>query len=187
MDLKSLNLVNQSPESLLDRYASEDQTKIYDLRRADARELTVDKRAFALFSTGLMGASDLPCLIDPFDDEVDLSEATIDAFHDPLERPGPMSRERMLEVFPVVLQRDERRAWRANGLALHRNLFMCCDNDNPKEDGLLIMEMEWDGNIEQTRSEEDLMNVGRNANVKETRVKLEEALTKAREIADPLV
>lgn len=54
-------------------------------------------------------------------------------------------------------------------LTTDRTEFICCDNDRPEAKGLLVMQMEWDGNT---------------AKVHQKRVEVKEALEKARETVE---
>lgn len=141
----------------------------------------VDKYAFAFFSTGAEAALPIPALIDPATDRVQPSEATLDLISDPKNSQFLMSRGRMLELFPLICRDDEKRGWRTKGMKLHKKVFICCDNDAPKEKGVLIVRMHWDGDT--AREDAALKKIGSEAEVQETRVSVKEALAKAREIA----
>ncbi|KAJ9323863.1 hypothetical protein DTO027B5_7666 [Paecilomyces variotii] len=52
----------------------------------------------------------------------------------------------------------------------------------PEAKGLLVMQMEWDGNTE--KDDNVLKNVGKTAKVHQKRVEVKEALKKARETAE---
>lgn len=177
-----LRMGDETAKDLLNRYASDGPANTTEQRRGDSDSRSTDKWAFAVFSTGLLSALPLPALIDPSTDEVQPSEATLDLIGDPETSRFQMSWERMKELFPVVCRDDERRGWRTNGMKLHKKVFICCDNDKPEEKGVLVMQLEWDGDTE--KDDQELKNVGKAAKVHETRVGVKEALTKAREIAE---
>lgn len=138
------------------------------------------KWAFAVFGTGLESALPLLGLIYPLTDESDHqpSAAAVDLIVDPETNWYQMSRERMNQLFLVICRDDERRGWRTKGMRLHRREFICCDNDKPKEKGVLVMQMEWDG------KDEVLQTIGTTAKVHEIRVEAEAALAKAYEMAE---
>lgn len=145
-----------------------------------------NKPAFAVFSPGLAAALPLLSLIDPCTDEDDHqpSTATIDLIGDTETNRYKMSKKRMKQLFPVICRDDEHRNWRTKGMHLHGRVFICCDNDQPKDQGVLVMQMEWDEGIE--RDEKALQTIGTNAVVHELRVEVEAALAKAYQIAKDL-
>lgn len=180
----SLRMGDETMKDILDRYAGDSPTKTTAQGCGEAESRPTDKWAFAVFSTGLASALLLPALVDPSTDEVQPSEAMLDLIGDPETSRFLMSRERMKQLFPVLCRDDERRGWRTNGMKLHKNVFICCDNDKPEEKGVLVMQMEWDNNTEKDNKE--LKNAGKTAKVHEARVEVKEALAKARETAETL-
>lgn len=186
----SLRMGDEITEDILDRYACDDDHKglakksEQDSGNYSNSQSTDMKWAFAIFSTGLASALPVPPLIDPSTDKVQPSEATLDLIGDPETSRFQMPRERMKQLFPVICRDDERRGWRTNGMELHKKVLICCDNDKPQEEGVLVSRMEWDGNT--NKDDEELKHVGLAAQVHETRVKVTEALAKAREIAADL-
>lgn len=52
-------------------------------------------------------------------------------------------------------------------LTTDRTEFICCDNDRPEAKGLLVMQMEWDGNTE--KDDNVLKNVGKTAKAHQKR------------------
>lgn len=110
------------------------------------------------------------------------SEATLALIADPANSHFFMSRRRMLELFPVICRDDESRGWRTLGRKLPKRVFICCDNDDPEEKGVLVVRMDWNGNIAQVDSA--LQKAESEAVLQETRVPVEGALAKARIIAD---
>lgn len=179
MQLESLRLGDITKQDILDHYKH--------CNTAEPLVLAVqpppkDARVFAVFSTGLKAALPLAALIDPTTERVPPSEASLQLIADPVTCQLYMTRPHMLELFPVICRDDERRGWRTKGRTLHRQVFICCDNDKPKEKGLLIMKTDWDGNIDQ--DEKALRKAGSEATIQETRVTVEEALAKAREMTD---
>jgi hypothetical protein len=52
----------------------------------------------------------------------------------------------------------------------HKNVFICRDNDKPEEKGVLVMQLEWDGNTK--KDDKELKHAGKSANVHETRISL---------------
>ena len=183
--VESLRMGDETTKDVLDRSACNSPTKMTTQGCGEAESQLTNKWAFAVFSTGLASALLLPTLIDPSTDEVQPSEATLDLIGDPETSRFQMSRERMKQLFPVLCQDDECRGWRTNGMNLHKNIFICCDNDKPEEKGVLIMQMEWDSNTEKDKNE--LKDAGKTAKVHEARVEVKEALSKARETAERLV
>ncbi|KAJ6786217.1 hypothetical protein PWT90_05751 [Aphanocladium album] len=140
-----------------------------------------DTRVFAVFSTGLTSALPLPALIDPTVERVPPSEAMLHLVADPANSQLRVTRDRMLELFPLICRDDARRGWRTKGRALNRRVFICCDNDRPAEEGVLVVRTDWDGDVQ--ADDETLRRAGREAQVQETRVGVKEALAKAREMA----
>lgn len=69
-------------------------------------------------------------------------------------------------------------------MKLHKSVFICCDNNKPEEKGILVMQIEWDGNTEKV--DEELKSAKKTARVHETRVEAKEALAKARGTAESL-
>lgn len=54
-------------------------------------------------------------------------------------------------------------------MKLHRKVFICCDNDEPEEKGVLVMQMEWDWN---TKDDKELENAEKMAITHETKVEV---------------
>lgn len=175
----SLRMGDETTKGILDQYTCDSPAMSSPQRRDDVESQPTDKWAFAVFSTGLASALPLPALIDPSTDEVLPSEATLDLIGDPETSRFQMSWERMKQLFPVICREDERRGWRTNGMELHRTVFICCDNDNPEKNGVLVMQMMWDGDT--GKDKRALENSGKAAKVHMERVEVREALRKARE------
>jgi len=66
-------------------------------------------------------------------------------------------------------------------MQLHKKVFICCDSDEPGKKGVLVVQMDWDGDVE--RDDDELKKIGNDAKCEETRVGVKEALAKAREMA----
>lgn len=179
MHIESLRMGDEDPIDLLNNY-TDDPTKKISMCFETHPQYS-NEWAFAVFSTGLKPALSLLPLIDPLTDEVNPSGARIDLISDPKGKQYQMTAQRMKQLFPLICRDDERRNWRTNGMELHKRVFICCDNDNPREKGVLVMWMEWDGNTD--KDDEELKNVGEAAKVHETRVAVNEALAKANEMA----
>jgi hypothetical protein len=180
--VESLRFSDETAEEILDRYALDNPTETTEQYHGMSDAPSAEKWGFAVFSTGLASALPLPALIDPSTDEARPSEATPDLIGDPETSRFQMCPERMKQLFPVICRNDERRGWRTNGMSLHKKVFICCDNDQPEDKGVLAMQMEWNGDTQ--KSNKELQNVGKAATVRETRVGVKEALAKARETAE---
>lgn len=179
LSLESLRMGDISQQDIMNEFRGTEPR--IPQERADEPP-TKDKRVFAVFSTGLKSALPMPALIDPTTDKVQPSETTLDLIADPENSHFYMSRQRMLELFPIICRDDERRGWRTKGRKLHKNVFICCDNDNPEQKGVVVISMDWDGETDQNN--ETLKKVGSEAPLTEIRVGVKEALLKAREVAD---
>lgn len=64
---------------------------------------------------------------------------------------------------------------------MHRHIFICYDNNDPQNEGLLLINVDWDENVD--RSDEELEAISKQLEHTETRVQLSECLQKARDIA----
>lgn len=177
MSLENLRMGDISTQDILDKHGEGSQKAS---RSKGAK--SEDSRVFAVFSTGLEAALPLPALIDPATDKVQPSEATLDLIADPANSQFCMSRNRMLELFPIICRDDEARDWRTKSRQLHKQIFICCDNDTPKDKGVLIIRMDWD--LDTKQDDETLRKAGSEAKLQETRAGIKEALAKARELAD---
>jgi hypothetical protein len=174
--IDSLRMGDESAERILDMFSDQ---------RADATQNPspdTNGWAFALFSTGLKGALPLQAMIDPATDEVDPSEATLYLVADPDNSQFLMSKQRMIELFPVVVRDDIRRGWRTNNMRLHSKVLIYCDNDKPKDKGVIVVLAEWDGDLD--RKDKELKEAFGNANFQEHRVSVDKALEKACELAE---
>ncbi|RJE26852.1 hypothetical protein PHISCL_00764 [Aspergillus sclerotialis] len=179
LHIESLRMGDEDPIDLLNNYTYDPAKKISINDKIHPRYS--NEWAFAVFSTGLGPARSLLSLIDPLTDEVQPSGARINLMSDPKTRRKQMTGQRMKQLFPIICRDDELRNWRTNGMKLHKRVLICCDNDNPKEKGVLVMRMEWDGNT--NKDDEELKNAGEATKVHETRVAVDEALARANEIA----
>lgn len=177
LHIESLRLGDETPIDLLNNYTYDPAKKISD----ETHPPYSNEWAFALLSTGLASAVSLLPLIDPLTDEVQPSEARLDLISDPKTRRKQMTGQRIKQLFPLVCRDDEFRNWRTNGMKLHHRVIICCNNENPKENRVLVMRLEWDGNT--NRDDEELKSAGEAAKVHKTRVAVNKALAKANEMA----
>ncbi|KAI7337401.1 hypothetical protein KC315_g2329 [Hortaea werneckii] len=128
-------------------------------------------------STGLPNALSLPAWIDAKTDSVLPTKASVDLIGNPKDSRYQMKWEYVKALFPIAC-RDTKKA---DGIKMHRRIFICCDNDDPHNKGLLLINVDWDENVD--RSNEELEAVGEQLEHTETRVQLSECLQKARDMA----
>lgn len=68
-----------------------------------------------------------------------------------------MAWEDIRKIYSVYCHDDTKKAWRANR-RVHPRRFICCDNDDPEQKGVLLMYLQWTRDTE--RSTEELQRVG---------------------------
>jgi hypothetical protein len=119
----------------------------------------------------------LPAWIDASTDSVHPTKASVDLIGNPKDSRLQMKWEGVKALFPIAC-RDTKKA---DGMKMHRHIFICCDNDDPHNEGLLLINVDWDENVD--RSGAELGAVGKQLEHTETRVQLSECLQKARGMA----
>ncbi|EKJ69141.1 hypothetical protein FPSE_10665 [Fusarium pseudograminearum CS3096] len=132
--------------------------------------------AFVLFATGLQPALPLLAMIDPAINHYPSSEATLQ-----LGTQSQISEQRMRQMFPLTVRDDRRRGWRTNGMKLHSKIFIYCDNDDPGKKGVVVVLVDWDGNID--REDIELNEAFDKADYQVKRVSVDNALEQACELA----
>lgn len=184
MEVCSVRMVEKETIEVLDEYRADGEESLADQRTEHYKPAIESDCRFAAFTTVEGIAMDAEDLLDPANNFLDVSDSVLSLFGDPDTSMKLVSFERMKEIFPVICQ-DQDEGGFPDAKPLHRKVFVCCDNDNLEADGALVIQMEWDGNIE--RSKEELQSIGASSVLHETRVDIRQALKKAREIADSLV
>ncbi|KAL6922253.1 hypothetical protein ACHAP8_003725 [Fusarium lateritium] len=180
-EIESLRMGDITAQDILDQYSDPKQPREWKDHNHNPSPNT-NGWAFALFSTGIKGALPLEAMIDPATDKAQPSEATLYLVADPENSQFKMSKQRMIELFPVIARDDRRRSWRTNNMRLHNKVFIYCDNDKPKENGIIVVRAEWDGDID--RNDEELKEAFGKAKIQDYRVPAAKALEKACELAE---
>ncbi|KAJ9294116.1 hypothetical protein DTO271G3_7244 [Paecilomyces variotii] len=126
-----------------------------------------DHWAFVAFSTLLASTLPLLALVDSSTDEAQPSEATLQLVSDSETNRFQMSQETMKEFSRLSVEKMDADAGGGTG---------------PEAKGILVMQMERDGNTE--KDDNVLKNVGKTTNVHQKRVEVKEALEKARGTAE---
>ncbi|KAI7214136.1 hypothetical protein KC333_g6174 [Hortaea werneckii] len=176
--LDSLRMGDISEQDLVSSYGiSSPPATAQQPRSSSSQTSSQDHWSFAIFSTGLPNALSLPAWIDARTDSVHPTKASVDLIGNPKDSRYQMKWEYVKALFPIAC-RDTKKA---DGIKMHRHIFICCDNDDPQSEGLLLINVDWDENVD--RSDEELKAVGEQLEHTETRVQLSECLQKARDMA----
>lgn len=93
--------------------------------------------------------------IDASTDSVHPTKASVDLIGSPKDSRYQMKWEDVKALCPIAC-RDTKKA---DGINMHRDIFICCDNDDPHNEGLLLINVDWDENVD--RSDEELEAVGK--------------------------
>jgi hypothetical protein len=177
-ELDSLRMGDISTQDLVSAYGiSTPPATAQQSRSSSSQTSSQDHWSFAIFSTGLPNALSLPAWIDASTDSVHPTKASVDLIGNPKDSRYQMKWECVKALFPIAC-RDTKKA---DGIKMHRQIFICCDNDDPHNEGLLLINVDWDANVD--RSDEELEAVGKQLEHTETRVQLSECLQKARDMA----
>ncbi|KAI6851747.1 hypothetical protein KC338_g8939 [Hortaea werneckii] len=177
-ELDSLRMGDISTQDLVSSYGiSAPPATAQQPRSPSSQTSSQDHWSFAIFSTGLPNALSLPAWIDARTDFVHPTKASVDLIGNPKDSRFQMKWEYVKALFPIAC-RDTKKA---DGIKMHRRIFICCDNDDPHNKGLLLINVDWDENVD--RSGEELEAVGEQLKHTETRVQLSECLQKARDMA----
>lgn len=177
-ELDSLRMGDISTRDLVPSYGSSTQpSEAQQPRSPSSQTQSQDDRSFAIFSTGLPAALSLPAWIDARTDSVHPTRASVDLIGNPKDSRYQMKWDDAKALFPIAC-RDTKKA---DGVKMHRHVFICCDNDDPRSEGLLLINMDWDGNVD--RPDKELEAIGRQSNFTQSRVPLTDCLQKARDMA----
>ena len=79
----------------------------------------------------------------------------------------PKPWDRLIKYHPWNCHRNKR---------MHRQWFICADEQDPKEKGVILVHMDWDGNIE--RDPNKLLEIGPNVDVTTERSEVENAMAR---------
>jgi hypothetical protein len=177
-ELDGLRMGDISTQDLVSSYGlSTPPATAQQSRSSSSQPSSQDHWSFAIFSTGLPNALSLPAWIDASTDSVHPTKASVDLIGNPKDSRYQMKWEGVKALFPIAC-RDTKKA---DGMKMHRHIFICCDNDDPHNEGLLLINVDWDENVD--RSGAELGAVGKQLEHTETRVQLSECLQKARGMA----
>jgi hypothetical protein len=177
-ELDGLRMGDISTQDLVSSYGlSTPPATAQQSRSSSSQPSSQDHWSFAIFSTGLPNALSLPAWIDASTDSVHPTKASVDLIGNPKDSRYQMKWEDVKALFPIAC-RDTKKA---DGMKMHRHIFICCDNDDPHNEGLLLINVDWDENVD--RSGAELGAVGKQLEHTETRVQLSECLQKARGMA----
>ncbi|GAB1739784.1 hypothetical protein NU219Hw_g4721t1 [Hortaea werneckii] len=177
-ELDSLRMGDISTQDLVSSYGiSAPPATAQQPRSSSSQTSSQDHWSFAIFSTGLPNALSLPAWIDARTDSVHPTNASVDLIGNPKDSRYQMKWEYVKALFPIAC-RDTKKA---DGIKMHRHIFICCDNDDPHNEGVLLINVDWDENVD--RSDEELEAVGEQLEHTETRVQLSKCLQKARDMA----
>lgn len=143
---------------------------------------------FAVFSTGWSHALPVLGMLDDAHEDAPFGHADVE-FYALTETTYLGEKDKLKEKFPAYVAADQRGERRHEGKGpcllcrpLHKSIFIDVDNSEPRVKGVLVCTMEWGGDTD-GKSDEQLAEIGRKADIRTKRVGVAFAVATAKAVS----
>lgn len=144
---------------------------------------------FAAFSTGMPNARCVEDMFNTTPSDTPFGHSDVELYATVENSRIQGDWEGAKSSFPVLVAADQRGEKRHGGQgpcrncrALHKTIFICIDKSDPMVDGVLVCRMDWDA-VTEAKGDEDLKNMGLEANVETKRAGIAFAVNVAKAMA----